>query len=78
MCGCEDCPTCHPENFRNGVYMDAEHVADEQNARDMERDPVAYLIRVAEDTLAAGPLWEVDANRDRLRAAIAAAKKATQ
>ena len=22
MCGAEDCPTCHPENFRGGVYFE--------------------------------------------------------
>jgi hypothetical protein len=22
MCGAWDCPRCHPENFRNGVYIE--------------------------------------------------------
>lgn len=22
MCGADDCPNCHPENFRGGIYID--------------------------------------------------------
>lgn len=22
MCGADDCPNCHPENFRGGVFID--------------------------------------------------------
>ena len=25
MCGADDCPKCHPENFRNGVYLTDEN-----------------------------------------------------
>ena len=76
MCGCPDCPTCHPENFRNGHYIDEEREAEEQDARDMEADPVGYLIRVAEESLQPGPQWSVDDAKKRLREAIEAAKQA--
>ena len=48
MCGCPDCSTCHPENFRNGVYIDEERQAEEKDARDMERDRIAYAKWVAD------------------------------
>lgn len=33
MCGADDCPNCHPENFRNGVYIED---IEEQQEKDEE------------------------------------------
>lgn len=41
MCGAEDCPKCHPENFCEGVYFDdwEENIEpDEDDERDARRE----------------------------------------
>ncbi len=29
MCGADDCPNCHPENFRGGAYIEDIEAAEE-------------------------------------------------
>jgi len=36
MCGALDCPTCHPENFRQGVYWEHLQHDDEESGRSQD------------------------------------------